>query len=102
MPADDADIEILRTCAADRTIRCRVVVTGCAHSCCGRGWVRRDGFEQTYAGWIDNYSEPAEDERERGMVGTFMVYSAGLGKLSYVVAVRFTEVELVELLNENA
>lgn len=49
--------------------------------------MRRDGYEQTYHGYIDNFGEP-----EGNKVGTFMAYSLGLGTISYVLAVRFGEV----------
>jgi hypothetical protein len=65
-----------------------VVVHGCAYSCCGRGWQRRDGYWQTYRGRIDKLKLP-----ENGNAGTFMLYSAGTGRLSYVIAARFDEVE---------
>lgn len=67
-----------------------VVVMSCAYSCCGRGWRRRDGYEQTYRGWVDNLEQPAGE-----MAGTFMLYSPGIGTVSYVVAVRFDEVQEV-------
>ena len=70
-----------------------VVVNGCAHSCCGRGWRRRDGYEQTYYGYVDNLHPP-----EGEAAGTFMLYSTGLGgSLDFVVAVRFFEVEAIAL-----
>lgn len=69
-----------------------MVVNACAYSCCGRGWQRRDGYEQAYTGWVDSLTLP-EGEAQ----GTFMLYSAGLGTIGYVVAVRFSEVELLEV-----
>lgn len=89
---DAQEEELLRQAAANRpNIRLKVTVTGCAYSCCGRGWQRRDGYEQVYEGWVDNF-KPPEGEAQ----GTFMIYSPGIGKLSYVVAIRFSEVELIE------
>lgn len=82
------ELELLRESAEDRSNIVRIVVNGCAYSCCGKGWRRRDGYEQDYIGYIDNL--------EREEPGTFMLYAAGIGTLSYVVAVRFSEVELVE------
>jgi hypothetical protein len=70
----------------------QVVFSGCAHSCCGRGWRRRDGYEQTYYGRVDNLHLP-----DGVNVGTFMLLSAGIGALSYVIAVRFDEVEAIAL-----
>lgn len=88
---DQLELDLLRAAAADKHQHVRIVCTAAAYSCCGRGWQRRDGYEQTYQGWVDNLLEP-----EGMMVGTFMLYSPGLGKLTYVVAVRFDELELVE------
>ena len=45
---------------------------------------------QTYGGRIDNLELP-----ENRKVGTFMLYSAGIGTLSYVIAARFDEVEQI-------
>jgi hypothetical protein len=67
-----------------------VAVHGCAYSCCGKGWQRRDGYWQTYHGRIANLKLP-----ENGNGGTFMLYSAGIGTLSYVIAARFDEVERI-------
>lgn len=86
-----AELDLLRASAVNHGGDAReleIVVTGCAHSCCGRGWRRRDGYEQTYHGYVDNLTidEP----------GAFMLYSKGIGTLSYVLAVRFSEVQSVE------
>jgi hypothetical protein len=92
-----AELELLQ--ASQATVRdggsidrllVEVAVSGCAYSCCGRGWLRKDGYEQTYRGWVDNLEPP-----EGAMAGTFMLYSPGIGTLSYVVAVRFDEVQEV-------
>lgn len=87
-----ADWDLLREAADNRPRLVAVVVTGCAHSCCGRGWQRRDGYEQTYTGWVDNLTEP-----EGEAAGTFMLYNPGLGTVSYVVAVRDFEVADVQI-----
>ena len=65
-----------------------VTVNACAYSCCGRGWRRRDGYEQTYSGWVDNLQLPS-----RLREGSFMLYSPGIGTLSYVVAALFCDTE---------
>ncbi len=88
---DAADWSLLREAASGGRELVTVVVTGCAYSCCGRGWRRRDGYEQTYRGWVDNF-----EEREGAAAGTFMLYSPGLGTVSYVVAVRDFEVADVQ------
>lgn len=62
-----------------------IVVSRCAYSCCGRGWLRRDGYEQTYTGRIALVDTDA-----------FLLYAGGIGTLSYVVAARFDAVEAVE------
>ena len=85
------EVALLERSQRDRSML-EVVVKGCAYSCCGKGWQRRDGYEQTYYGYVDNIKSP-----ENGMAGTFMLYSLGVGTLGYVVAVRFDEVEAVAL-----
>lgn len=100
---DAEDLELLRASQRDKTQLVRVVVNGCAYSCCGKGWRRRDGYEQDYIGYIDNLKEPEPNplasvlgEGARDHAGTFMLYAAGIGTVSYVIACRFFEVELVE------
>jgi hypothetical protein len=66
----------------------RILVTGCAYSCCGKGWRRRDGYRQKYIGYIDNLTFPEYE----GQRGTFMLYAK---RLQAVVAVGFDEVEEV-------
>lgn len=85
------DLELLRESSQDFSKLVTVTVTGCAYACCGRGWRRRDGYEQTYTGYIDNLTEP-----EGEAAGTFMLYAAGIGGSSYVIACRFFELEDVE------
>jgi hypothetical protein len=94
---DTRDLELLRSVTVNGgsspgTI-VEIVVNGCAYSCCGRGWLRKDGYEQTYQGWIDNLREPDLVDG----VGSFMLYATGVGTLSYVVAVLFHEVLDVQL-----
>lgn len=69
----------------------QVQVTGAAYSCCGKGWRRRDGYLQKYRGYVDNFELPEHE----GQSGTFMLYSQGIGTMTYVVALRFFEVEEV-------
>lgn len=83
MTPDEQAMAVVR--AADRS-QIEVVVTSCAYSCCGRGWIRRDGYEQTYRGYVDNLREP-----QGAAAGSFMVYNPGLGTVSYVIALRFDE-----------
>lgn len=103
---DEPELALLQASAADKRA-VRVVVTGCAYSCCGRGWQRRDGYEQEFVGWVDNLDVPDDAAqliaaasgtgfKPPAMQGEFMLYSEGLGTISYVVAVRLHEVELVE------
>lgn len=87
------EFKLLRASATDKRI-VSVVVSGCAYSCCGRGWQRRDGYEQHYRGWVDNLTIPTK----RGEAGSFMLYSPGIGTLAYVIAVRFDEVQAVDQL----
>lgn len=89
---DPDDLELLRRSAADPTnpdTIVRIVVNGCAYSCCGKPWRRRDGYEQDYIGYIQSLDESPPQT-------TFTLFSAGIGTLNYVVAVRGDEVELVE------
>jgi hypothetical protein len=87
---DEHELQLLEASTRDHR-RLHVHVNGCAFSCCGRGWRRRDGYPQDYCGYIDNLKPP-----EGNAHGTFMLYSDGVGALTYVIAVRFYEVELVE------
>lgn len=100
------ELALLERAAADKAVHVRLVVTACAYSCCGRGWRRRDGYEQEYVGWIDNLhvrgdgterwcSEHARVECPEP--GSFMLYSPGIGTLSYVIACRTADVALIEL-----
>lgn len=102
---DAGELELLRASAINHGGDARVLevtVSSCAYSCCGRGWLRRDGYEQVYRGWIDNLHIPRlkqddrvlDDEEFQGF-GDFMLYSAGIGTLSYVCAIRFDEVEYI-------
>ena len=91
---DEVELELLmRSSATHEPLD--VVVHGCAHSCCGKGW-QRDGCWQTYSGRIDNLKLP-----ENGNAGTFMLYSTGIGTISYVIAARFDEVEEVTYRTES-
>jgi hypothetical protein len=95
----EPEVELLRASQADKSQLVRVVVNGCVYSCCGKGWRRRDGYEQDYIGYIDNLKEPETVElgdQKVTYAGTFMLYAAGIGTISYVIACRFFEVELVE------
>lgn len=95
----NADLELLRDVAVggdygrgpNAGAIVQVVVSGCRYSCCGRGWQQRVGYEQTYRGYVDNLHAPAGEA-----IGTFMLYSMGVGTLSYVVAVTMAELEAVE------
>jgi hypothetical protein len=88
----DEELELLREAARDHGRIVVITVTGCAYACCGRGWRRRDGYEQVYRGYIDNLEEPEHP----GQRLVFMLYAAGIGTLSYVVAVGADEVVAVE------
>jgi Fe-S-cluster containining protein len=90
------DLDKLRESQRNKHRLVTVTVNGCAYSCCGKGWQRRDGYEQRYTGYIDNLTVPTDEEAARGMHGTFMLYSGGLGTLSYVIACRFFELADVQ------
>ena len=87
---DTVDVGLLARSQATHELL-DATVTGCAYSCCGKGWQRRDGYEQRYRGYIDNLTLPDGE-----MQGTFMLYSTGIGTLSYVIAVRFFEVAAID------
>jgi len=94
----DAEIALLEDVAVGHPKATRpgqivqVQVNGAAYSCCGKGWRRRDGYLQKYRGYVDNLQLP-----EGEAAGTFMLYSQGIGTMTYVVALRFFEVEEVVL-----
>lgn len=94
-----AELARLREAVRNPERLVEVMVTGCAYSCCGRGWQRRDGYEQLYCGWVDNLNEPRDVSLLAGeapvLDGTFMLYSPGIGAVSYVIACRFSEVTAV-------
>lgn len=93
---DAEDFELLRRVTIDGDYgpgtdpgeRVKMIVHGCAYECCARGWMRRDGYEQTYFGYIDNLTD-----------ATVMLYGAGIGTSGYVIAARFDEIDAVETLN---
>jgi hypothetical protein len=88
---DPAELRMLEASEQDKSRWLRVTVNGCAYSGCGRGWRYRDGYEQTYVGWVDKLKLP-----DGPHVGGCMLDSEGLATISYVIAARFDEVELVE------
>lgn len=88
---DPSDLALLRESEATGRLL-HVVVTGCAYSCCGRPWIRRDGYEQHYQGYVN----PLDDEEPI----TFTLVSPGIGTISYWCAIRGSELELVEPLED--
>ena len=78
-------LDLVRDAAGDTTRDVILTVSGCAYSCCGRGWHRRDGYEQRYVGYIDSVTAD----------GVVLV-SRGIGTISYIVAALFDESEDVE------
>lgn len=111
------EVHLLAEATPDKPVR--IVVFGCAYACCGRGWQRRDGYEQTYHGYVQQLEQIDPDcnchipmlegagQHAPGcavfkLAGTFMLYSAGIGTLNYVIACRFSEVELVERIGQLA
>lgn len=89
MPAslDDAERALIRQSAETHDIL-KLTVKGCAYSCCGKGWRRRD-YEAEYVGYVSGLKDDGEP-------WTFLLVSPGLGTVSYTIAVRDWEVELVE------
>lgn len=80
---DAGELALLRESHEHATI-VKVIVNGCAYSCCGRGWLRRDGYEQQYVGRIASVGDEG-----------FLLYRLGIGTLTYALAARFDEVESV-------
>lgn len=90
---DPDDLELIRASAADPTDPARmlrITVSGCAYSCCGRPWIRRDGYEQQYRGYINDLDEEPPQI-------TFLLVSPGLGTVGYWCAIRESEIVGVEL-----
>jgi hypothetical protein len=86
---DADDLELLRESSRDFSKLLHVIVDGCAYSCCGRPWVRRDGYEQDYIGYVNPLDEDPPQV-------TFTLVSPGIGTISYWCAIRASEVLLVE------
>ena len=85
---DAAELELLRASAVDAR-QLHIKVDGCAYSCCGKPWVRRDGYEQDYIGYVNPLDEDPPQV-------TFTLVSPGLGTVAYWCAIRESEVLLVE------
>lgn len=86
---DAEDLELLRESARDYSKLVRVKVIGCAYSCCGKPWIRRDGYEQDYIGYVNPLDESPPQV-------TFTLVSPGIGTISYWCAIREGEVLGVE------
>lgn len=57
-----------------------IVVDACAYACCGRGWSTREGYEQTYRGYIATLDLPSASEP-----GGARLIARGIGTVSYFV-----------------
>lgn len=88
MSLDADELELLRESARTHALL-HLTVTGCAYACCGRGWTRRDGYEQDYVGYVDPLDEDPPQV-------TFTLVSPGLGTVTYWCAIRESEVVGVE------
>lgn len=75
-----SELELLQQSRDART-DVQLVVNRCLFSCCGRGWRAREGYEQTYYGFVSQLDE----------VG-FVLTSRGLGTVSYVMRAAFDDV----------
>lgn len=78
------DDELVELAAARR--RVQVVVTRALYACCGRAWIERSGYEQTYVGTVREHE------------GRWMLTAVGIGTISYVVVFDVADVEDVEAL----
>lgn len=69
-----------------------ITVNNCLFQCCGRGWLLRAGYEQTYRGRVADLEYPVP-----GIAGTFKLIAEGIGTITYMVHVdSWHDVELVE------
>lgn len=82
---DSEDLAILQVAARASYRNVSVTVDACDYNCCGKGWLRREGYEQQYVGRV-------------GVVdsGMFTLTSLGIGTISYVISARFEDVLHVE------
>jgi hypothetical protein len=85
---DEVDLELLRESERTHAL-VHVKVTGCAYSCCGKPWVRRDGYEQDYIGYVNNLDESKPTPEA---LTTFLLVSPGLGTVAYWCALRESEI----------
>jgi hypothetical protein len=81
-----SELELLEHSQRYRT-DVELVVDRCLFSCCGKGWRERADYEQTYHGYVDRL-DGDEDS-------AFMLYSRGLGTLSYIVRMKLADVHEV-------
>lgn len=81
------DLKMLKMSASTND-SIKVVVTGCAVSCCGRPWARRDGYTQTYYGRVNQIKLD-----EYGKPGSFVLFTAGIGTTGLIALIAFDEVE---------
>lgn len=82
------DLTILRQAAHDRSLNISITVSACDYNCCGRGWLRREGYEQQFVGYV-HALVVLED-------GGLTLVSRGVGTISYSVFARFDEIKHVE------
>lgn len=71
--AEDREL-IAQACAAKAWVE--LVVSGCAYTCCGRGFRRRDGYEQTYQGRVVSTTEDGLRLENPGAGSTYVVLAA--------------------------
>lgn len=79
------ELALARRSFADHGVGVKLVTQDCLHTCCGRGWKPRVGYEQTYYGYVSGLD-----------AGMLSLVSPGLGTVSYIVGVRLEAVELLE------
>lgn len=79
-----ADIALLQRSLDDHRQEVEIVVDACMYACCGRAWQPREGYEQTYRGYIANLDLPSGDEPGGGRL-----ISRGIGGPSYFVIFGF-------------
>lgn len=86
-----AERSLLIDSLEDHRKQVRIVVDACAYACCGRAWQSRDGYEQTYQGYIANLDLPSGSEP-----GGARLIARGVGTVSYFVVFTFDHLLDVE------
>lgn len=82
MTSDDR--RLLLDSLEDHRKEVEIVVDACAYACCGRAWQAREGYEQTYRGYIANIDLSTSSEP-----GGARLIRRGAGTITYFVVFTF-------------